>query len=176
MIEWKKVVGYDDYVVSNTGIVKSLKYGKERLLKFEINIDGYHIVRLSKNGKKKPFRVHRLVAELFIDNPSELPVVNHKDGDKTNNIVNNLEWSTVADNTRHAFETGLINVDVCREAKRDKMKPVLQLDKDTGEVIRRFESYREVLRELNINRGNLSSALNGKNKTCAGYVWKYENK
>lgn len=173
MIEWKKIIGYDDYVVSNNGVVKSLKYGKERVLKPDENLDGYYIVKLSKNNKKKSFRIHRLVAEAFIENPESLPVVNHKDGDKQNNNVDNLEWSTVADNTQHAYDTGLISKENHKKGRQKLMKPLLQLDKDTGEVIKRFESYREAVKELNMNAGNLSTAIkNG--WVCKGFKWIYE--
>jgi hypothetical protein len=170
---WKKVVGYSDYAVSNNGVVKSLKYGKEKVLKLDINKDGYYIATLSRNGKKKRFRVNRLVAELFIPNPDNLPVVNHKDGNKKNNSVNNLEWSTVAENTQHAYDTGLISKERHRKGRQKLMKPLLQIDKNTGEVVRRFESYREAVKELNMNAGNLSTAIkNG--WVCKGFKWKYE--
>lgn len=94
---WKDISGYEGlYQVSNLGNIKSFNYGghgKIKLLKLE-NFKGYKRVVLSKNGKTKRYFVHRLVAMTFIPNPDDLPIVNHKDENKTNNNVNNLEWCT----------------------------------------------------------------------------------
>ena len=91
MEEWKEVPGYEGlYEVSNTGNVKSLI--KNKIIKGFINRCGYRLVGLSKNGILKRFQVHRLVAQVFIPNPYNLPMVNHKDEDKSNNRVDNLEW------------------------------------------------------------------------------------
>ena len=80
------------YQISNLGRVKSLKYGKERILKPAKDKKGYLYVCLYKQGKMKIYRVHRLVAQAFIPNPNNLPQVNHKDEDKTNNASSNLEF------------------------------------------------------------------------------------
>ena len=89
---WKDKKDYEGhYQVSNCGRVKSIKFGKEIILKQNIK-GGYYSVVLSKNGILKNYLVHRLVAEAFLDNPDNLPQVNHKDECKTNNIVSNLEW------------------------------------------------------------------------------------
>lgn len=98
MIEiWKDILGYEGlYQVSNLGNVRSLNYrrsGKTKLLKQGTD-NGYKRVELSKNGKKKKYWVHRLVAIAFISNPNNYKEVNHKDEDKSNNNVNNLEWCT----------------------------------------------------------------------------------
>ena len=91
MEEWKEVPDYEGlYEVSNTGNVRSLI--KNKIIKGFINRCGYKLVGLSKNGISKWFQVHRLVAQVFIPNPDNLPMVNHKDEDKNNNRVENLEW------------------------------------------------------------------------------------
>ena len=109
--EWRPIKGYEGlYKVSNMGRVKSLYYGKERILKTRNGLHGYKHVILSKQATKKTSRVHRLVAEAFIPNPMNLPVVNHLDGNKHNNCVFNLEWCTVKENTNHAIKTGLMSL------------------------------------------------------------------
>ena len=89
--------------VSESGDIKS--HGK--LINGEITKNGYRRVHVSHNGTQYKFLVHRLVATAFIPNPDNLPCVNHKDGNKLNNNVNNLEWSTYSENNKHAYNTGL---------------------------------------------------------------------
>lgn len=115
---WKDIQGYEGvYQVSNLGKVKSLdrtmkdRWGndrpiKGRILKFKVNFSGYHIVHLRTNRESHP-AVHRLVAETFLDNPENKPTVNHIDCCKTNNSVDNLEWSTHKEQMRHAFDNNL---------------------------------------------------------------------
>lgn len=114
---WKSIQGYEGfYEVSNKGRIKSLKRtvknsgsysGKriyhEKILKQNINRLGYHVVTLSKHSKRKFFIVHRIVANAFIDNPKKLPEVNHKDLNKSNNNVQNLEWCTRSENVNHFY-------------------------------------------------------------------------
>ena len=93
MIEkiWKPIIGYENlYKINNYGEVLSRRSNK--ILKPNDNGIGYFIIQLCKNGKRKNYLIHRLVAEHFLDNPNNLPEVNHKDEDKSNNFVNNLEW------------------------------------------------------------------------------------
>ena len=116
--EWKDIEEYEGmYQVSNYGNVKSLArqrrnskgvyMQKEKLLSLTNTSTGYKKVELVKNGKKKSYKVHRLVAMAFIDNPENKPQVNHIDGNKTNNHVDNLEWVTSSENSIHAYKTGL---------------------------------------------------------------------
>lgn len=109
-IEWKPIKGYEDlYMVSNTGLIKSLHWGKEKLLKQVIRSDNYkyYFVGLFKNGKRKYFAIHRLVAQAFVKNPNNYTQVDHLDGNKLNNNVENLEWVTPKENTNRAWEKGL---------------------------------------------------------------------
>ena len=112
---WKDIKGYEGiYKVSNLGNVLSLKRTHKsgfqkrlKLLKQHGDTSGYPQVVLYKDGERKTYKVHRLVAESFIENPFFKPEVNHKDGVKTNNVADNLEWCTRKENMFHAKETGL---------------------------------------------------------------------
>lgn len=117
---WKEVVGFPEYIVSNTGIVKSLQLKvknnltggfsvrKERIKSQRLNFFKYYTVSLCRNYKSYTKLVHRLVAESFIPNPLNKKEVNHKDGNKLNNCVENLEWVTRAENAQHAVLNGLM--------------------------------------------------------------------
>lgn len=98
---WKDITGYEGlYLISNTGLVKS-NQGRVRLMKFKTDKDGYLHIGLTKNRKQRTFRVHRIVAEMFLENPNKLPEVNHKDLNKQNNNSNNLEWIDSRKNKQH---------------------------------------------------------------------------
>ena len=104
---WKTIVGFEDYEISDTGRVKSHKYNRETILKPRITHDGYVWYSLTKNGKGHTKRANRLVAEAFIPNPENKRTVNHIDGNKLNNSVDNLEWATKEEQMKHAYDTGL---------------------------------------------------------------------
>lgn len=109
---WKDVVGYEDYFqISNTGKLFSKRTNK--ILSQCLHKNGYyiHTTRIGgRSGKCKSFKIHILVATAFIDNPENKPTVNHIDGNKINNHVDNLEWSTHKEQSRHAVDTGLITI------------------------------------------------------------------
>lgn len=105
---WRDIVGYEGlYKISSCGRVKSFHNKSEKILAVHINKFNYSRILLSKNGNSKTYLVHRLVAIAFIPNPDNKPEVNHKNGNKSDNRVENLEWVTCSENTRHAFVTGL---------------------------------------------------------------------
>ncbi len=117
---WKSINGYEGiYNVSNYGRVKNVK--TKRILKFDIHKDGYHRYRLSNNGEVKNLFSHRLVAIAFLENKENRPVVNHKDGIKSNNFVGNLEWCTHSENTIHAYETGLWSPTIGEDCSYSKL-------------------------------------------------------
>ncbi len=103
----KQIDGFPDYYVTRDGQVWSNKNGTLKLRKGTSSKKGYLYLVLRNDGAVKNCQVHRLIAKAFIPNPDNLPEVNHKDGDKHNNAVTNLEWSTRGDNVRHAFASGL---------------------------------------------------------------------
>lgn len=125
-IVWKRMIydgiDYGDYyLVSNTGEIKGVKSGKIRSK--NINHEGYYFVSVSFGSRenKKTLKVHRAVAETFLDNVNNDPVINHKDGDKLNNNIDNLEWCNRSYNTIHAYDNELINPKstkvICLETK-----------------------------------------------------------
>ena len=147
---------FDNYAISNLGNIKNIKTGK--VLKPCLNPRGYYSYTFYKRGIKKTFRIHRLVALYFIDNPNNLPYVNHIDGDKTNNKVENLEWCTAKQNDEHARRTGL----------KIQEKPVLAENVENGERIA-FKSVSEAGAILGINKGSISKVLHGKRNKVHGY-------
>lgn len=104
---WKTINGYTDYHISNYGNIKSFNQNKERILKPNDNGYGYLSVFLCLHNKRHKFYIHRLVAQTFIPNTNNKQEVNHKDGNKQNNRVDNLEWCTSSENHKHAFNLGL---------------------------------------------------------------------
>ena len=120
---WKPISGLEDnYEVSNLGRVRRIKSGcgtqAGRILHFLNHSNGYVIAPMSLNSKKYRRYVHRLVAEAFIPNPDNKPEVNHIDGNKRNNCVDNLEWVTRSENNTHMFRSGLVDMDRFKESKR----------------------------------------------------------
>ena len=99
--QWKPITGFEDYEISSLGRVKSLKFGKEKILKPGKDGWGYLFVYLCRNGKRKMFKVHRLVASAFLPNPMGLPEVNHKDENPSNNVKSNIEWCSRRYNMRY---------------------------------------------------------------------------
>lgn len=120
---WKSVVGYDDYLVSLTGYVVSKRWGNQiRLMKPLRHSNGYTYVYLYKDGcKRKSFKIHRLVAQLFIERVVGKNYVNHIDGNKKNNNVKNLEWVTKSEDIRHAYRKNLrvANTTNANQARRN---------------------------------------------------------
>ena len=163
---WKDVVGYEGlYQVSNLGRVKSLKYGKERILKSANIGRGYLKVNLWRNREQKQYLVHRLVGQSFIPNPNNLPEINHRDEDKTNNKVVNLEWCS----SKYNANFGTRNQ---RQAEKCS-KTVFQYTK-TGEFVKKWKSTHDVERNLGYDQGHISACCLGKYKSAYGFIWKYK--
>lgn len=119
---WKMIPNYENlYEISNYGEIKSLISNK--ILKASVDRFGYVRFSAIKNKKQKTLRVHRLVGELFIPNPKNLPQLNHKDGNKLNNQACNLEWITDSDNKKHAYANGLMKSgNQYKKRKRQNLK------------------------------------------------------
>lgn len=163
---WKDIKGYEGkYQVSNRGKIRSLVHGN-RIRKTVINNrDKYEYVSLFSN-KVHTHKVHRLVAEAFIPNPEHKPQVNHINGNKQNNHVENLEWVTAKENNRHAIVTGL--------RKKNNSKIVNQYDLN-GNFIKNWHSIRTIEKELKIANSSITACCKGKLKTAGGFTWRYYN-
>ena len=160
------------YQVSNFGNILSLNYyrsGKPKLLKPSKTKNGYLLVTLYKNRKRKSYKVHQLVAEHFIPNTDNLPEINHIDEDKTNNRVDNLEWKSHKGNCNHGTRNERI-VKANTNGKRSKI--VLQFTL-SGEFIREWKSAHDCGRN-GFNQGNIISCCNGKLKSHKGFIWRYK--
>lgn len=158
------------YQVSNLGRVKSLcrtvehkgnyrGYTEvpERILKPNKENTGYFCITLYKNKKKKNFKIHRLVAEAFLHNPDNLPQINHKNENKSDNSVSNIEWCDASYNTRYS-----------------NARPVLQFDLN-GKFIKEWKAVRDIVKELGCNMECITGSCKGKYKQSYGYIWRYKN-
>ena len=168
MGQWRDIEGYEGlYQVSNEGRVKN---SKGKILKGEKSCWGYLRVGLWKDGKQAHKQIHRLVAEAFIPNPQNLPQVNHKDENKQNNSVDNLEWCDRKYNINYG--TGVQRSAKKRRNDPKQSKRVDQIDPQTGEVVRQWKSTAECGRN-GFDQRNVSKCARGKLKTHKGYAWKY---
>lgn len=165
---WKDIQGFENrYMVSNLGRIKSLKYrhhNKIEILKQENNHGYKRVCLFTKNGKRKHFKVHRLVALAFISNPNNYKEINHKDEDRTNNCATNLEWCDHTYNINYGTRT--------QKTRLKIMKPIIQYDKNYN-YIKKFNSITEAEKEIEGNRANLIACMKGRIPTAYGYKWKY---
>lgn len=147
---------FENYAISNYGNIKNVK--KNKILKPVKNKNGYLVYTFCQNGIKKTFRLHRLVGLYFIPNPNNKPYINHKNGIKTDNYFNNLEWCNAKENDTHARLTGL----------KDQNKPIIAEEIETGNKIV-FSSVNEAGAILGINKGTISKVLHNKRNKVNGY-------
>lgn len=176
---WKDIAGYEGYYqVSNLGRVRSLdryipnsgcykhgmQYIKGKILKPHDIGKGYLAVGLMKYHKNQCAKIHRLVAEAFIDNPENFPCVNHKDENPSNNNVDNLEWCSYKYNT---------NYGTCVERRTPKIwKSIAQYDNCLN-LIKNWESITAASRSTGIDGSSISAVARGKRKSAGGFVWRY---
>ena len=183
---WRDIPEYEGlYQVSNYGNVKSLARNncnvclKDRILKYSKNHQGYKQVALFKKSKQKSFKIHKLVALAFIPNPNNYPCINHIDGNKQNNCVDNLEWCTYSHNNKEAFRLKLkkpINKGNFNE-KSFNHKQVVQYDLQ-GNLIRIWGSLIQIKRELGYYCCPISNCCHKRKGfyTAYGYKWDFVNK
>lgn len=177
---WKNIEGYEGlYQVSNLGNIKSLKKHRynginyyiqnEKLLKLQNDKNGYKVINLYKNKHIKNFKVHRLVAQAFIPNIEKKSEINHIDGNKQNNRIDNLEWCTETENMKHAFSNNLI--------KQHNNTVIDQYSLD-GLFLHRWNSISEAIKALHLKESassNISACCQHKKPTAFGYIWEYAN-
>lgn len=167
MVDKKHIKGFEGlYEISVNGDVISLNYrrsGMAKKLSASKVKSNYMAVKLPVNNKDTSFYVHRLVALAFIPNPENKDEVNHINGIKHDNRVENLEWTTHTENIRHAKRSGLIK-------SPKTCKSVVQISLD-GFILNEFNSFREAQRQTGIFYNNIGLCVNGKYKTAGGYIW-----
>ena len=168
---WKDISGFEGiYQASNYGRVKSIVRYK-KMLKTSENTEGYLRVCLTdRNHKKHTIALHRIIAKTFLRLPNKDEQVNHINGDKKDNRVENLEWCTQSENMKHAFMNNMIFRGKGKESQR--AIEVNQYDLD-GRFIKKWECIEDVRRELGISTKNIPRCCKGKSKTAEGYIWKY---
>lgn len=160
MEEWKDIIGVEEhYQVSNKGRVKNKHTGN--ILKPSCNSGGYEHVEL-RYGYNKDELVHRLVAKMFLPNPNNFNQVNHKDENKRNNDVLNLEWCNAKYNTNYGI------------GSLQRNQRIIQFDLN-GNALKIWESMKDACISLGLKYQGISACCRDKKKTCGGYVWTYAN-
>lgn len=175
---WKDIPGYEGiYKISNLGKIKALRIWtgrmyikREVLLKPTIARNGYYRITLSNNKKVKYVNMHRLIAETFIPNPNNYSYINHIDGNKQNNNINNLEWCTQSHNIKEAVRIGLRKTKTRGESPNSRK--VNQYDL-SGNLIKEWNSMVEINEELGFDYTCISRCCSGIYKKSYGFIWKY---
>ena len=172
---WKKIYDSNIYEISNYGNVRSIdrfdsisRFKKGKKLSKTINNAGYEYVSLFYNNQHIKKLVHILVADHFLKKETETLVVNHKDGNKLNNNINNLEWITQKENIIHAWNNNLSHRNNCRK--------IQQLDKN-GKLIKIYSAVMDAERETGISNSKIVACCKKHygRKTAGGYIWRYVN-
>lgn len=173
---WKDIPGYEGlYQVSNLGNINSLKkYNvntgiyeeREKILKKSYDKRGYQTITLINKTKRKTRTVHRIVAEAFIPNPNDLPQVNHKDEDKTNNCADNLEWCDNLYNYNYGTRIERVTAKLKKKVKQYSLNGIL---------IAEYDGIRDAAKINGFKASScISECCKGKRKTAYGYIWKYK--
>lgn len=160
--EWRTVKECDKYEVNQFGEIRHKKY--QHILTPRVNSGGYGYVAFTINGERKNFAIHRIVANAFIPNPNGATEVNHKDYNRLNNCVDNLEWITSSDNKNHAYKK--IENHIARG------KQVEQYTKN-GEYIKTYETVSDAAKAVGCCVAAISNCCLGRSKTSMGFQWRF---
>lgn len=161
---WRDIQGFEKYQISNCGRVRSFIQNRNHVISFATTPKGYLYVRLFKDNKRYNKRVHRLVAEAFVENSKNLESINHINEVKTDNHVDNLEWCTVAYNNNYGNRN--------RKAGLANSKPVVMMDLN-GNVVKRFESARDAEKQNYGTFQGISNCCRSTIPTHKGYKWSF---
>lgn len=178
---WKNIDGHEGYQISTYGRVRSFKNNRHGLcdnphiLKTDINSNGYERVYLSSDYH---LFIHKLVANAFIPNLYDYPIVRHKDDDRLNNHVDNLEWGTQSDNIQDAIRRGrfVSNIALAKEAALRKQRKRIVAKSIDDIFLKEYPSMCDAARDLNLNVGNISNVLRGRQRKTGGYRFEYSDK
>lgn len=172
---WKDIDGYEGmYQVSDRGRVKSLNYrctGSERICRQSITKKGYSVVPLIKDKHKKLHYVHRLVADAFIENENSKPTINHIDGNKENNCVENLEWATYSENSKHAQVIGLASMENGWRASVEKSRIAVAKTDSDGNVIKKYPSVFQASKDNHMAHTTIIGIAKGDKHPKGKYGW-----
>lgn len=170
---WKEIAGYEGlYEVSNLGRVKSLNHPQLFILSPVLTVFGYHEVSLRKNGSAKIFKLHRLVATTFLENPLNKRCINHKSGVKINNAVDNIEWCTYSENTKHMYRVLNVQPGSTWDNTEYPLKARSVSSIDNNGNIETYKSLTNAATYHNIHRAAICTAIK-KGHRAAGFHWKY---
>jgi hypothetical protein len=166
---WKVIQNFPDYEASTLGNIRNKTTSK--VIKFHENF-GYMISHLYKDKKRYPVKAHRLIAETFIENPDNKEIVNHKNSVRSDNRVDNLEWTTIKENNDHKLIKHPSN-------KKKYLRPVWQCDRTTRQKIRLFNSVADAAKAMDEDNitsisANIRKVLSGANNQTFGYYWEYD--
>jgi hypothetical protein len=186
--DWRNIPGYEGlYQVSSFGRIKRIansRYNsltksfnkKEYILSTPVNDKGYSTANLYKNGKASPVRIHRLVAEVFMPNNENKPEVNHINGIKSDNQLNNLEWATRSENQKHAFANGLNKPNRINKGKfrgeHTRARKIVEVD-NKGNVLQNFSCLKDATIFYNLSAGEVSRVCSGKANHSHNHYFKY---
>ena len=186
---WKKIDNFPNYSVSNLG--KARNDITARMMKQCLK-GGYYHCGFTNNSTRKSCKVHRIVALAFIPNPENKSDVNHKDKNKINNNISNLEWNTRKENNIHRCidlewntrKENNIHRCIDLNCSNNKNKRVLRIEKKTNEIVEKYNSIEDAgiwacssyfTQNSHNGRNSIGNCINGLSKTAYGYVWKYED-